>query len=302
VSAVRTLLHQTIAIMRKAELGDKRTQPLPRWQPFSVGIAAGAQRILHTLLQETTVSALNQAFAVDLSAHERDALLTLLQPTTSEAISHAVMVDEQNSELLSQKSIPGFSADQAAGRGVYVAPPTPEPPSLALNFSAADELYIHNAGLVILWPFLGHFFGRLGLLANKQFKDSADKQRAIGLLQYLATGEPWPLEYLLPLNKVLCGMELREVFDFGSPLAKLEMEECANLLQATIAQAPILRTMSPAGLQGTFLLRPGVLSTRDGAWLLRVERETYDVVLDRFPWGWTWVKLPWMEAALQVEW
>ena len=54
--------------------------------------------------------------------------------------------------------------------------------------------------------------------------------------------------------------------------------------------------MSVDGFRGTFLLRQGVLSTRDGAGLLRVERETYDVVLERFPWSWEWVKLPWMEA------
>ena len=42
--------------------------------------------------------------------------------------------------------------------------------------------------------------------------------------------------------------------------------------------------------------------SRDGAWLLRVERQTYDLVLDRFPWGWEWLRLPWMDAPLRVEW
>jgi hypothetical protein len=45
-----------------------------------------------------------------------------------------------------------------------------------------------------------------------------------------------------------------------------------------------------------------MLGTRDGAWLLRVERESYDVVLDRFPWPLDWIKLPWMAVALRVEW
>mgnify|MGYP006992414521 FL=1 len=39
-----------------------------------------------------------------------------------------------------------------------------------------------------------------------------------------------------------------------------------------------------------------------GGWLLRVERLSHDVVLDRFPWGASFVKLPWMEEALSVEW
>jgi hypothetical protein len=175
-------------------------------------------------------------------------------------------------------------------------------PAIDLSFSEADELYIGNAGLVILWPFLSHFFTRLDLLAEHQFKDAAARQRAVGLLQYVATAESTFPEYLLPLNKILCGMALTEVFDFGPPLSDAEAEECTDLLQAIIAQAPILRDMSAAGFRGAFLLRQGMLSERDGAWLLRVERETYDIVLDRFPWVWEWVKLPWMAAPLRVEW
>ena len=191
---------------------------------------------------------------------------------------------------------------QAAGRAEASAQSPAEDTPVDLSFSDADELYIGNAGLVILWPFLGHFFAHLGLLDDTQFKDTAAMQRAVGLLQYLVTEESSPPEYLLPLNKVLCGMELTEVFDFGPPMSEAEAEECTNLLTAVIAHAPILRDMSIPGFRGTFLLRPGILSTRDGAWLLRVERETYDVVLDRFPWSVEWVKLPWMETLLRVEW
>lgn len=172
---------------------------------------------------------------------------------------------------------------------------------LALPLSD-DEVYIGNAGLVLLWPFLGSFFARLGLLKDKTFKDDAAVQRAVGLLHYAATGEPVFPEYLLPLNKVLCGLALTSIFDFGPPLTEAEAEECTDLLRAVIVQAPILRDMSVDGLRGTFLLRQGVLRTRDGVWLLQVERQTYDLVLGRFPWSWEWVSLPWMAAALRVEW
>ena len=60
--------------------------------------------------------------------------------------------------------------------------------------------------------------------------------------------------------------------------------------------------MSITGFRGSFLLRKGLLESRDGAWLLRVEKESYDVVLERFPWSFSWVKLPWMKAPLRVEW
>jgi hypothetical protein len=171
-----------------------------------------------------------------------------------------------------------------------------------LRFSDADELYIDNAGLVILWPFLERFFERLGLVTAHRFQDAAAVHRAVGLLQYLASADPSPPEYLLPLNKVLCGMALDEVWALDTPLTEAEAEECTDLLTAVITHAPILHNMSLPGFRGTFLLRQGVLSARDGAWLLRVQRETYDVVLDRFPWSVAWVKLPWMDTLLRVEW
>jgi hypothetical protein len=179
--------------------------------------------------------------------------------------------------------------------------PSGEPP-LDINFSDGDALYIANAGLVILWPFLSHFFGSLGLLQENQFVADEARQRAVGLLQFLATGDPAFPEYQLPLNKILCGQEPDALFDFGPMLTDEEVHEGNDMLQATITQAPILRDMSIMGLRGTFLLRPGALRTRDDAWLLQVERETYDVVLDRFPWSWSWIKMPWMAAPLQVEW
>ncbi len=172
-----------------------------------------------------------------------------------------------------------------------------------MRFSQADELPVSNAGLVILWPFLAHFFSHLSLLdEERRFKDFAARQRAVGLLQVLATREASPPEYLLPLNKLLCGLAADEVFEFGPPLLESEAQECENLLEAVIAQAPILREMTTDGFRGSFLLRLGILSARDGMGLLRVERQTYDIVLDRFPWSWEWVKLSWMDAPLRVEW
>ena len=44
------------------------------------------------------------------------------------------------------------------------------------------------------------------------------------------------------------------------------------------------------------------LTMVEGTWLLRVERASHDLVLDRFPWSWSWLKLPWMGDPLRVEW
>ncbi|MCG8421916.1 MAG: hypothetical protein MJE77_28680 [Proteobacteria bacterium] len=174
------------------------------------------------------------------------------------------------------------------------------------SFSDSDELYINNSGLIILWPFLDRFFGRLDLVADKRFVDQSAQMRAVAVLQYVVddriTDRSAAPEYLLDLNKVLCGMDVSEVFDPGLPISETEAEECARLLGAVIEHAPILNNMSISGFRGTFLARKGILSSRDGAWLLRVQRETYDIVLDRFPWTFRWINLPWMQVPLVVEW
>ena len=173
------------------------------------------------------------------------------------------------------------------------------------NMKIAEEegLILGNAGLVILWPFLAGLFERLGLAYEKKIVDENARQRGVALLHYLATGDASPPpEYLLPLNKLLCGMEQEAVFELDTPLTEAETAACDDFLTAVIAQAPILHDMPIAGLRGNFLLRAGMLQVKYGLWLLRVERETHDVVLDRFPWGFQWVRLPWMEEPLQVEW
>jgi hypothetical protein len=241
-----------------------------------------------------------------LLAGLRRELLTLLETPSPEAWSDQMrgllQTALEKRQLVPAALKPWLSELAAAGVNLTLPRPEPEEVPLSLSLAEAEELYVDNAGLVILWPFLTHFFARLGLLDGKQFQDTAAQQRAVGLLQVLATAQATFPEYLLPLNKVLCGLEPTDLVEFGPPLTEAEAAEGEDLLRAIIVQAPILREMSPAGLRGTLLLRAGVLRSRDGAWLLQVERETYDIVLDRFPWGWAWVKLPWMETPLRVEW
>ncbi|MGR9014055.1 MAG: contractile injection system tape measure protein [Gammaproteobacteria bacterium] len=169
-------------------------------------------------------------------------------------------------------------------------------------FSDTDSLYINNAGLCILWPYLSSFFERLELLQNNRFRNQEAKQCAVSLLHYLVFEELDPPEYLLPFNKLLCAMAIDDVFDLSTPLTAAQIAACDELLAAVIGNAPILNNMSLNGFRGSFLLRQGSISASEGCWLLRVEQETYDLVLDRFPWTWQWFKLPWMEHPLRVEW
>ncbi|HWN69395.1 MAG TPA: contractile injection system tape measure protein, partial [Haliangium sp.] len=166
-----------------------------------------------------------------------------------------------------------------------------------------EQLYVDDAGLVILWPFLDRFFLHAGLLdQDRRFAGEQAPMQAIALLSQLASEDPEPPEFRLPLAKLLCGLPPEAGFALERPLAPEQLDECERLLAAVIGHASILRDMPVASFRATFLQRTGVLSVRDGAWLLQVERQSHDLVLDRFPWSWSWVRLPWMPDPLRVEW
>ncbi|MBK7826425.1 contractile injection system tape measure protein [Nannocystis sp.] len=184
-----------------------------------------------------------------------------------------------------------------------LAAPRPTRPPPRRPRARPDELYVEDAGLVILWPFLDRFFLRVGLLDDeRRFIDEPASMQAIALLAQLASEDPDPPEFTLPLAKLLVGRSPTDSFTLARPLAGPQIDECERLLAAVIAHATILRDMPVASFRATFLRRPAALTTRDGAWTLQVEARTHDLVLARFPWAWSWVKLPWMPDPLRVEW
>ncbi len=308
--AISSSLRMSLQRLHQASPPKKQASQSDSWLQLKVALQSLA-RHFHTGSQKDFLARL-AGLDVQLSGQAitpatLQAIFRLLQDILSqEPISSTASLDcLQVLAALDEAGLP--SHDLVSLRKTFVLQPEAtqqpiDPFPLNLHFSQADERYLDNAGLVILWPFLNRFFDNQGLLIERTFKDEAARQRAVGLLQVLAFGEAYFSEYHLPLNKVLCGMELMAVFDLDPPVSAEEIEGCTDLLQAVITQANILNNMSVSGFRGTFLLRKGILRTRDGVWLLQVERETYDVVLDRFPWSWEWVKLPWMTEPLRVEW
>ncbi|MBL7804107.1 MAG: hypothetical protein JNL02_10260 [Saprospiraceae bacterium] len=166
-----------------------------------------------------------------------------------------------------------------------------------------DNWWVTNAGLVILQGYLPRFFGNLDLLgADKKFRNHEAQQRGAMLLHYLATGQSEAPEYALLLEKVLCGIPAGMPLDRFVPLHAEELEEAEALLEAVVGHWEVLGKTSPEGLRQGFLTREGQLRRRDDGWLLHVERQTLDILLDRSPFAFSVIKLPWMNAPLRVEW
>jgi hypothetical protein len=208
----------------------------------------------------------------------------------------------------------GSSGQVEPGSSNFVEPGSPRHPSplspklfesqntsisVSQHPDAGEGLFIDNAGLVILHPFLPQFFAALGIAAEDKL---LQPERALGLLHFLTTGQCIAPEYELVLPKILCNMPLGAPVDSDMALTAAEQAEAAALLQAVIRNWQALRNTSPDGLRGEFLLRPGKMSVRNDDWLLQVESRTCDILLEQLPWGIAMIKLPWMAKMLWVEW
>jgi hypothetical protein len=180
-----------------------------------------------------------------------------------------------------------------------------KPPSTFETGQEPGELQrtaVQNAGLVILWPYFKNFFETLDILDDEGGLKPASTDRAIHLLQYLATGDAETPEYMLPLNKLLCGWSLDKPVDRTAELTAAETDEADQLLQAVIEHWSALKRTSVDGLRASFLQRDGLLSETESHWLLQVELLGHDILLDRLPWGISMIKLSWMKKVLRVDW
>ena len=134
-------------------------------------------------------------------------------------------------------------------------------------FSDSEEIYIYNSGLVLLWPFVPRFFESLKLIQRGQFVNSESAERAVLILQYLVDATTEIPEHLLPLNKILCGIDLLEPVAANLEITEPQRDECEHLLSAVIDNWSILKNTSIEGFRWAFLQREGILKVRDGSWL-----------------------------------
>ncbi len=212
-------------------------------------------------------------------------------------------------ELHRKKTTSPGSTSQQATIADKTEPDTQqkEQPPAAVNatqdnqpvLSEADTIYINNAGLVIVAPYLGRFFNKLELLNDNQINNIA---RAISLLQHIVTGENDFEEFEAVLPKLLCGLKPHDPIPQKYQLTTADKEAVAELLQAVITNWQVLKNTSVAGLRASFLQREGKLQMAGGQWRLKVQTLSYDMLLDYLPWNIKMTKLAWMQSLLVVEW
>ncbi|HEX4912823.1 MAG TPA: contractile injection system tape measure protein [Vicinamibacterales bacterium] len=177
----------------------------------------------------------------------------------------------------------------------------------ATNTSSVDAgagLVVDHAGLVLLHPFVPRLLERLGVVAHgAKVIDPSSLPRAAALLAYAAVGDDRPLDFELGLIKVLLGLRPDSVvLTPAGTLGTADRDEVDLLLHSVVEHWKVLKHTSISGLRNSFLQRRGLLTTADTGWCLRVEPDSFDMLIDRLPWGLGPIKLPWMTTLLFTEW
>ena len=172
----------------------------------------------------------------------------------------------------------------------------------ATPFDTSEPLYVENAGLILLNPYLGRLFKMLGYVEGKTFINDEKRDRAVCLLQFIATKQTNFQEYDLTINKLFCGMEITDYVDTSIVLTEKEKETCESMRSAVVSHWKALGNCSNDNLRATFLMRSGGLKRELQGWQLTVEKKAYDLLLERIPWGIGVVSFPWMKDLVVVDW
>jgi hypothetical protein len=179
-----------------------------------------------------------------------------------------------------------------------------------------EEIPIPMAGIVLIAPFLPTFFGRLGLwtpgtahkpAAGDELRAPAkpgldDLPRCLALLQGMATTNQGREEFELVLLKLLCGIDIATPVPPAYALTAADNAAIEALLQAAIDNWSILKNTSVEGLRVSFIDRGGTLSRTAKGWRLHMQPSSFDMLLQHLPWSIQYIKLPWMDNILQVDW
>ena len=165
-----------------------------------------------------------------------------------------------------------------------------------------NSLYIHNSGLVILAAYFKRYFSMLDMLEDGAFRSEEDAIRGVLLLEYLASGRPEVAEHELVFNKVLCGLDIATPVPTILEPTEQEAEISEQMLNAILQNWDKMSNSTVENLQGSFLLREGLLREHDAHWSLQVSSAGYDIILSFLPWTISIISLPWVNKRLEVEW
>ncbi|MEL6558888.1 MAG: contractile injection system tape measure protein, partial [Bacteroidota bacterium] len=172
----------------------------------------------------------------------------------------------------------------------------------SVHESLEDPLFLRNAGLVLLHPYLGHLFDRVGLFEDGDFRSLKARKEAAIYLNYILLNDESYDEENLTLNKILCGLNVDEIIDFDLEITDAMRDTASGMLDAFIAHWTKISNSTHDGVRGGWLWREGKLLVKEDSFELTVEQKAYDILMDQLPFSLSHITYSWMKKPLYVIW
>ena len=160
--------------------------------------------------------------------------------------------------------------------------------------------HVQNAGLVLIHPFINNLFKHCNLIDPKT-KKLIDPEIGIHLLHYIATGKTNQPESSMLFEKFLCNIPMHQSISRHVKLSRRHKSEAAKVIAAVQQNWSSMKTASVALLQNEFFQRSGKLVLHNNQ-TLTIERKTQDILLEKISWGIGFIKLPWQNQFIYVNW
>jgi len=229
-------------------------------------------------------------------------LALFIERKKSDALSHVVL-DSVKQLFFKEEILAKSNANTSAAEGNADSKTSRSTHELANKpANIGDAVYIRNAGLVLLTPYLPTLFERLKLLQHNQFVSAHASAHAVHIMQYMADGVAEAPEYMMVLNKLMCGIATAKPVVKDALISDDEKEMINGLLSAVIGNWKGIGNTTVAGLRESFLAREGRLTFKNDQWQLLIESRSYDMLLDSLPWSYAMIKYSWMPHVINVEW
>lgn len=212
--------------------------------------------------------------------------------------THALTVVEK---LLSQ-NVPAVGQDQTLPAPNRVSDRSKNDDNEAVSTDPKQAYLSQRGGLVLLHPFLPLLFGRLDLLDSKRQipkSNIAVARRALQLIGDTQADEDQPTD---AVEKLLLGVPQNWAVPGEKVSEQPDLALINSLLASVVERWGALGQTSPDGLRDAFICRNATLRRQDTAWSLRVENGPFDMLLDRLPWSFGTIGLPWMPEPCNVHW
>ncbi|NVK64908.1 MAG: hypothetical protein HWE22_09995 [Flavobacteriales bacterium] len=233
----------------------------------------------------------------DEQQKNQDAIQKAIEESDEEIEQDALSVDETKANASpEQKSIETLQEllSSTSGEEVDTASANRE------NAVLPKELFVQNAGLVLLNPFLPSLFKQLELINEE--KQLIKPELAAHILHYAATGREGDFEFEMAFEKYLCGISPSFTLKKDIVLTEIQKKEVKNMLSAVLEYWTALKSKSTELLQHEFLSRSGKLLTESSNHRVIVEKKSYDLLLDKLPWSYSMIKFSWLDNLIFVEW